>query len=66
MLQWARWAARGERGEAVLDTCVCVDKAETSLARGEGRRITAYEEVAQLAEDVKRRGIARLAAENLR
>lgn len=36
------------------------------LARGEGRRITTYEEVAQLAEDVKRRGEARLAAENLR
>ena len=46
-----------------LEILASVDKAETSLARGEGRRITTYEVVAQLAEDVKRRGMARLAAE---
>jgi len=55
-----------ERERRRLEILASVDEAEASLARGEGRRITAYEEVAQLAEDVKRRGIARLAAENLR
>jgi DNA-binding IclR family transcriptional regulator len=40
-----------------------VDRAEASLARGEGRRITAPEEVKQLADDIRQRGLARLAAE---
>jgi hypothetical protein len=33
------------------------------LARGEGRRITTHEEVSELAADIKRRGMARLATE---
>ncbi len=40
-----------------------VDEAEASLARGEGIAIT-QESMRQLAEDVKQRGRARLAAEN--
>jgi hypothetical protein len=32
------------------------------LARGEGRRITTHEEVTQLTQDIKRRGMARLSA----
>lgn len=40
-----------------------VDKAEASLARDEGRRITTREELTQLADDIKRRGVARLSAE---
>lgn len=55
-----------ERERRRLEILASIDKAEASLARGEGRRITTYEEVAQLAEDVKRRGMARLAVENLR
>lgn len=39
-----------------------VDQAEASLVRGEGYAITP-ESMRQLAEDVKRRGRARLAAE---
>lgn len=39
-----------------------LDEAEASLARGEGRIIT-QESMRELAEDVKRRGQARLAAE---
>ena len=52
-----------ERERRRLEILVAVDKAEASLARGEGRRVTAPEEARQLAEDVKRRGMARLAAE---
>ena len=52
-----------ERERRRLEILVTVDKAEASLARGEGRRVTTSEEAQQLAEDVKRRGIARLAAE---
>jgi Arc/MetJ-type ribon-helix-helix transcriptional regulator len=39
-----------------------LDDAKASLARGEGRMIT-RESMRELAEDVKRRGLARLAAE---
>ncbi|HUI81789.1 MAG TPA: hypothetical protein VLY24_27895 [Bryobacteraceae bacterium] len=42
---------------------MAVDKAETSLARGEGRRVTTPQEAGQLAEDVKGRGMARLSTE---
>jgi putative addiction module CopG family antidote len=52
-----------ERERRRLEILVAVDQAEASLARGEGRRITTREEVTQLAADIKRRGIARLAAE---
>ena len=52
-----------ERERRRLEILVAVDKAEASLARGEGRRVTTPEEAQQLADDVKRRGMARLAAE---
>jgi putative addiction module CopG family antidote len=52
-----------ERERRRLEILAAVDQAEASLARGEGRRITTHEEVTQLAADIKRRGIARLAAE---
>jgi len=58
------WAERERRR---LEILASVDRAEVSLARGEGRRITTPEEAKQLADDVRRRGLARLAAEqNLR
>jgi Arc/MetJ-type ribon-helix-helix transcriptional regulator len=52
-----------ERERRRLEILLAVDKAEGSLARGEGRSITSAEEAHQLAEDVKRRGMARLKAE---
>lgn len=51
-----------ERERQRLEILLAVDQAEASLARGEGRRITTREEVTQLAADIKRRGMARLAA----
>ncbi len=52
-----------ERERRRLEILVAVDRAETSLARGEGRTIRSQEETRQLADDVKRRGLARLSAE---
>jgi len=52
-----------ERERRRLEILLAADQAEASLARGEGRRITSHEEVTQLAADIKRRGIARLAAD---
>jgi putative addiction module CopG family antidote len=52
------WEAR-ERARAEI--LAAVDEAEASLARGEGRAI-ADRSVRQLAEEVKQRGRARLAA----
>ncbi len=49
-----------ERERRRLEILLAVDKAEASLARGEGRSVTTLEEARQLAEDVKRRGMARL------
>ncbi len=53
------WEERERRRAEIL---AAVDLAEASLARGEGRIIT-EESMRQLAEDVKHRGRARLAAE---
>jgi len=53
-----------ERERRRLEILVAVDKAESSLGRGEGRRVTTAEEARQLADDVKRRGMARLNAEH--
>lgn len=39
-----------------------VDQAEASLSRGAARRISTKEECRQIADDVKRRGLARLQA----
>ena len=52
-----------ERERRRLEILIAVDRAEASLARGEGRRITTPLDVKQLAKDVKRRGMARLNAE---
>jgi Arc/MetJ-type ribon-helix-helix transcriptional regulator len=51
-----------ERERARAEILVAVDAAEASLARGEGRIIT-QESMRELAEEVKKRGRARLAAE---
>jgi putative addiction module CopG family antidote len=51
-----------ERERRRLEILAAVDLAEASLARGEGRTITP-ESMRELAEEVKRRGHARLAAE---
>ena len=52
-----------ERERQRVEILVAVEFAQQSLARGEGRRITTESELRQLADDVKRRGMARLAAE---
>ncbi|MDQ2949625.1 MAG: hypothetical protein M3Y27_27435 [Acidobacteriota bacterium] len=52
-----------DRERRRLEILASVDQAETSLARSEGRRITTHEGVTQLAADIKRRGMARLGAE---
>jgi putative addiction module CopG family antidote len=51
-----------ERERTRAEVLIAVDEAESSLARGEGRAITG-ESMRDLAEDVKRSGRARLAAE---
>jgi Arc/MetJ-type ribon-helix-helix transcriptional regulator len=54
------WEDRERRRIEIL---AAVDRAEASLARGEGRRVKTPEQAQELADDVKRRGMARLAAE---
>ena len=51
-----------ERERRRLEILAAVEEAEASLARGEGRSIS-KESMRELAEEVKRRGRARLAAE---
>ena len=51
-----------ERERTRAEILIAVDEAETSLARDEGRAIT-HESMRELAENVKRRGRARLAGE---
>ncbi len=51
-----------ERERARADILAAVDRAERSLARGEGRSIT-QQSMRELAEEVKERGRRRLAAE---
>ena len=53
-----------ERERRRLEILAAVDEAEASLVRGEGRSVTILEETRQLVEEVKRRGMARLAAEH--
>jgi Arc/MetJ-type ribon-helix-helix transcriptional regulator len=55
-----------ERERRRLEILAAVDQAEASLARGEGRVVTTHEEVTELAADVRRRGMARLAQKNPR
>ena len=52
-----------ERERTRAEILAAVDEAEASLARGEGRAIT-QESLRELAEGVKQRGRARLAAEH--
>ena len=54
------WENRERRRAEIL---AAVDEAEASFARGEGRRITTREEAAQLADEIKRRSLSRLATE---
>jgi putative addiction module CopG family antidote len=54
------WEGRERRRAEIL---AAVDQAEASFARGEGRRITTREEAAQLANEIKRRGVARCGPE---
>jgi putative addiction module CopG family antidote len=54
-----------ERERTRAEILAAVDLAEASLARGEGRVIASEQDVRELASDVKRRGRARLAAEDL-
>ncbi len=56
------WEERERRRAEIL---MSVDKAEASLARGEGRIITPNS-LRKLAEDVKQRGRTRLAGEKSR
>jgi Arc/MetJ-type ribon-helix-helix transcriptional regulator len=51
-----------ERERTRLEILAAVDRAEASIARGEGRIIT-EESMRDLAAEVKKRGRARLAAE---
>ena len=51
-----------ERERRRAETLAAIDEAEGSIARGEGRVVT-QESMRELAEDVKRRGRARLAAD---
>jgi len=53
------WEERERRRPEIL---AAVDEAESSLARGEGRLVT-QESMRELADNVKQRGRARLAAE---
>jgi putative addiction module CopG family antidote len=55
----ALWEERERRRAEFLQT---LDDAKASLERGEGRVIT-QESMRELAEEVKRRGLARLATE---
>ncbi|MGB8885168.1 MAG: hypothetical protein WCC87_00500 [Candidatus Korobacteraceae bacterium] len=52
-----------ERERRRLEILASVDKAEASLAQSTGRKVTSREETTQLGDDVKRRGLARLSAE---
>lgn len=53
------WERQERRRAEIL---AAVDQAEASHARGEGRSLNSPEEVAQVAEAIKRRGLARLAS----
>jgi len=52
-----------ERERWRLEILADIEQAEASLARGKGRRTTTHEGVAQLTQDIKRRGMARLSVD---
>ena len=55
-----------ERERARAEILAAVDAAEASLARGEGRVFRTEQDLRDLANEVKQRGQARLAAERCR
>lgn len=55
------WERHERRRAEILSA---VDQAEASFARGEGRRMTTHQETVQLADNIKRRGLSRLTAED--
>jgi hypothetical protein len=57
------WEGQERRRAEIL---AAVDQAEASFAGGEGSRITTQQEMAQLADSIKRRSLARLATEDNR
>jgi Arc/MetJ-type ribon-helix-helix transcriptional regulator len=52
-----------ERERRRMEILAAVDSAQASLERGEGRTIVDHEDVVQLSNDVKRRGLGRLSRE---
>ncbi len=52
-----------QRERTRAEILAAVDTAEASLARGEGRTISTPQSMRKLADEVKQRGRARLAAE---
>ena len=52
-----------ERERRRLEILAAADQAEASLARGDDRRITTHDQVAQLVDDIKTRGVARSIAD---
>jgi len=57
------WENKERRRAEIL---AALDQSEASFARGEGRRIKSQGERVALASEIKRRGLARLAAEENR
>jgi Arc/MetJ-type ribon-helix-helix transcriptional regulator len=55
------WEDRERRRMEIL---AAVNASEASLARGAGRAVTTREQATQLADDVKQRGMQRMAAGN--
>ncbi len=53
-----------ERERWRFEILASVNKAQASLARGEGRLVTSHEQARQLASDIKQLGMAKLAIEN--
>jgi hypothetical protein len=68
--EWSKWCRRpsrfgrsGKNARVLTEFHASPDEAEASIAHGEGIEITRVS-IRALAEDVKRRGRARIAAEN--
>jgi putative addiction module CopG family antidote len=55
-----------ERERRRLEILAAVDRAEASLARGEGRSIASADEVQLLTADIAMRGVTRLKADQTR
>lgn len=54
------WESRERRRVEIL---AAVDEAEASFSRGEGRTFTTHGQATQLADEIKRRGLARFNSE---